>query len=80
MNSKDPWGVVVQLETEFGAVKIGCGKNPDNERRLTKVQGEILKSQSKLIEYLSCIWLTPQMMGCFEGGQVNGEDLLIVFF
>lgn len=63
-----PWGISTQVQTDFGEIKIGTGKNPQNDRRLIKIQGEIVKSQARLSEYLSCIWITPQMDGLFRGG------------
>ncbi|MGB1076861.1 MAG: DNA replication/repair protein RecF [Bdellovibrionales bacterium] len=67
-DTQNPWAVATNLRTSFGDIKIGCGKNPENDRRITKIQGETIKNQTKLSEYLSCIWLTPQMDGLFRGG------------
>ncbi len=66
--SNEMWGVATQVDTEFGEIKIGTGRNPKNDRRLIKIQGEPVKSQTALAEYLSCIWVTPQMDGLFRGG------------
>lgn len=56
-----PWGVSAIVETEFGPIRIGTGRTLGKERRAVHIQGEAVKSQSVLSEYLSCLWLTPQM-------------------
>lgn len=66
-NNKNPdnyWAVSANVETQFGAIKIGCGIDPGKGKRTVRVQGET-SSQSALSEYLSCVWLTPQMDGLF---------------
>ncbi len=63
-----PWAISTCVQTSFGLIKIGTGKNLHNDRRIIKVQGEIVKSQAVLSEYISCIWLTPQMDSLFRGG------------
>jgi len=62
------WAVAANVKTSFGDIKIGSGRNPKTDKRLIKVQGEAVRSQAALAEYLSCIWVTPQMDGLFRGG------------
>lgn len=66
--TENPWVVSSVVETDFGSIKIGTSVNPKNDRRMTKIQGEVIKSQTTLSEYLSCVWLTPQMDSLFRGG------------
>lgn len=71
--SMDPWAISVQLNDEGEGVHIGTGLDPevpDSERRVTKINGEKAKSQSALTEWVSVLWLTPQMDRLFlEGSQ-----------
>lgn len=68
-----PWAVSVHLQDQGEHVQIGTGldpENPESERRLTKINGEKVKSQSVLAEWVSMVWLTPQMDRLFlEGPQ-----------
>ncbi|HPQ50526.1 MAG TPA: AAA family ATPase, partial [Alphaproteobacteria bacterium] len=56
-----PWGVSAQINTSFGSITVGTSKDPVKNKRLVHIQGEPAKSQSLLLEYFSCLWLTPQM-------------------
>lgn len=56
-----PWVVSAKIETYYGPVHIGTGKDPEKNRRTVHIQGEVAKSQTELSEYCSCLWLTPQM-------------------
>jgi DNA replication and repair protein RecF len=71
--STDPWAISVHLKDEEERIQIGTGLDPDSpetERRITKINGEKVKSQSALTEWVSVIWLTPQMDRLFlEGSQ-----------
>lgn len=57
----EPWGIYTELSSTFGPISIGTGLAPDGEKRLVKINGAPAKSQNALAEYISCIWLTPQM-------------------
>ncbi len=66
------WSVASVVDTPVGEVKIGTGLKPSTpdqktERRIVRVNGVDLKAQADLSEYLSCVWLTPQMDGLFLG-------------
>ena len=55
------WSVVSNVKTDFGDIKIATGLDAAKDRRLVKINGELIKKQSILSNYLSCVWLTPQM-------------------
>lgn len=55
------WSVAANVSTIYGDIPIGTGKDPDKERRIVRIKGEAAKAQTALSEYLSCLWLTPQM-------------------
>lgn len=61
------WSVAAQVESPVGPVRIGTGMKPgpQGDRRTARVNGVDLKAQADLSEYLSCVWLTPQMDGLF---------------
>lgn len=56
-----PWGIHAVVEAGFGPVDIHMNPDPVKSKRIIKIQGEQVKSQSILADYLSCLWLTPQM-------------------
>ncbi len=57
----EPWAVAAQVETKHGAVRLGTGLDAQTEKRTIRINGENAKSQSALADYVSCVWLTPQM-------------------
>jgi len=77
--STNPWVISIQLRDEKEKVHIGTGldpESPETERRLTKINGEKVKSQSVLTKWVSVLWLTPQMDRIFlEGSQGRRQFL-----
>jgi DNA replication and repair protein RecF len=59
--SNPPWAISAYLKTQFGDIRVGTGRDPQKEKRIVHIQGEIAKSQTQLADYFSCLWLTPQM-------------------
>lgn len=57
------WAITSDIESPVGLVRIGTGMKLVNhtERRIARVNGVDLKTQADLSDYLSCVWLTPQM-------------------
>lgn len=75
------WGVAATIYRSDGAAEIGTGPDPDatdqgRERRLVKINGAFAPGQSTLAEYLSVIWLTPQMDRLFTDGAGARRRLL----
>jgi DNA replication and repair protein RecF len=66
--AQQPWAVAAKVESPFGPANLGTGADPHVERRLVRVNGEAAKGQAALAEYLSCVWLTPQMDRIFLDG------------
>lgn len=56
-----PWGISAQIASRYGDITLATMKDPEKNRRAVHVQGEPAKSQNILADYLSCLWLTPQM-------------------
>ncbi len=65
-DTDSPWAVAATLTNYYGdEVKLGTGIDPNSrlgaEKRSVRINGANVKSQARLGDYLSCIWLTPQM-------------------
>ncbi|MBU6234658.1 MAG: DNA replication/repair protein RecF [Alphaproteobacteria bacterium] len=62
------WSVAAVVESPVGEVRIGTGMRESTngtDRRVVRVNGVDLKAQADVSEYISCVWLTPQMDGLF---------------
>jgi DNA replication and repair protein RecF len=62
------WAVAATVETTIGPVDIGTGLEPDNTRRIVRVNGATTQEQNALADYVSVVWLTPQMDRLFLDG------------
>jgi DNA replication and repair protein RecF len=56
-----PWALSAGLLSHYGVVQIGSAQNEAHDKRRIHVNGQAIKSQAELGEWLSCLWLTPQM-------------------
>lgn len=77
--SLDPWAISVSLKEEGEGIHVGTGldpENPDSERRIVRINGEKAKSQSTLAEWVSIVWLTPQMDRLFLDGPQGRRQFL----
>jgi DNA replication and repair protein RecF len=56
------WGVAVQLGTPTGDIEIGTGSDGSGEdRRTVQINGQPVRGQAVLADYVSMVWLTPDM-------------------
>lgn len=81
--SRNGWAVSATAETFYGSVKIGTGRDVETDKRVVRINGEPAKSQAALAEYLSVVWLTPQMDGLFidsAGARRRFLDRLVFAF
>lgn len=62
------WAVSAVAETSYGPARIGVGRDALSDKRVVRINGQAAKSQALLGEYLSCVWLTPQMDRLFIDG------------
>ncbi|PIR32217.1 MAG: DNA replication/repair protein RecF [Alphaproteobacteria bacterium CG11_big_fil_rev_8_21_14_0_20_44_7] len=60
-HGQNEWSVV----GEVGGYKIATGLEIGRERRTVKIDSEKQSGANMLAEYVSCIWLTPQMDNIF---------------
>ncbi|MEO5338372.1 MAG: DNA replication/repair protein RecF [Magnetospirillum sp. WYHS-4] len=68
------WAVAASLATSDGPLEVGTGQTGD--KRTVRINGETVRNQSTLAEYLSVHWLTPQMDRLFlEGPQARRRFL-----
>jgi len=65
IDSAAPWSIAAKVETQYGETRIGTGRDPIKDTRLVRINGAAARGQGALSEYLSCVWLTPQMDGLF---------------
>ena len=74
IESQSQWAVSVKVESNGFQTTIGTGcataiADGKTVKRLVKINGDIVKSQISLNDYLAVSWLTPQMDRLFvEGG------------
>ncbi len=65
-----PWAVAATVETPAGEVAIGTGRDDAGEdKRLVKIDGKPVRGHTELAQYVSMVWLTPQMDQLFTEGQ-----------
>ena len=62
------WAVSTEINGDGVANNIGVGLNPETQRKIIKVNGVQAKNQNALVDYVSCLWLTPQMDRLFIEG------------
>ena len=56
-----PWAIAASMQSKYEEVRLGTGLNAQNEKRIVRINGQNAKNQNALAQYLSCVWLTPQM-------------------
>jgi DNA replication and repair protein RecF len=62
-----PWSVSALIESRYGPVRIGTGRDNGDDKRLVRINGETAKGgQTAMTEYVSVLWLTPQMDRLFQ--------------
>jgi DNA replication and repair protein RecF len=81
------WAVAARVETLFGPVDIGTGRDVTSEgpseRRLVRIDGHPVRGQIALAEHVALTWLTPQMDRLFiegSGGRRRFLDRLVFGF
>jgi DNA replication and repair protein RecF len=60
--SARPWAISAKVESrDYGETRLGTGSDVSGEKRIVRINGETQRGQNALSEYMSCLWLTPQM-------------------
>lgn len=66
---EDMWAVAADVETASGIhCRIGTGLARDDKRRTVRIDGQEAATQSDLSNFVSAVWLTPQMDRLFLDG------------
>lgn len=66
------WAVAATVCGRDGDTKIGTGRDPEalddsaSDKRITKIDGRVVKGQAELARHFSLVWLTPQMEQLFQ--------------
>lgn len=61
-----PWRVTGVVDGYDGPVELGTAHDPGSERRSVTADGQALRSQTALGEFVSLIWLTPSLDRLFS--------------
>ncbi len=83
IGSEKGWSIASHIENGGAVSQIGTGFDRMANKRAVKINGVAAKSQMALADYLSCVWLTPQMDRLFidsAGGRRRFFDKLIFTF
>jgi DNA replication and repair protein RecF len=72
------WSISAMVNQGYEEIRIGTGRDgaSDSNKRIVKIDGEILKSQAELANMFSVMWLTPQMDGIFIGSSSDRRKFL----
>ncbi len=70
------WAVAATVSAPGGPVEIGTGRDPSSTRRAVRVNGATAAGQSALAEFVSIVWLTPQMDRLFLEGAASRRRFL----
>lgn len=60
-SSEEGWAVAAELAAPFGPLRIGTGWDPRADRMVARLEGRAARSRASAAEFLSVVWLTPQM-------------------
>ena len=66
-DSTTPWAVAARAMSAGQEVRLGTGRDVASDKRIVRINGETVSAKAVLGDYLSCVWLTPQMDGLFTG-------------
>lgn len=74
-----PWAVAAELQTAYGPLHIGTGRDPvepDNERRIVHIDGKAMRGQTAMAEHVAMAWITPDMDRILAEGASARRKLL----
>lgn len=62
-----PWAISAQIKCGSEEIQIGTGRDGASSanKRIVKIDGDIIRGQAELAQSFSLMWLTPQMDGLF---------------
>lgn len=72
-----PWSVSALIESHYGPVRIGTGRDQGEDKRIVRINGEPARGgQSAMTDYVSVLWLTPQMDRLFQDASAARRKFL----
>lgn len=81
--ARDGWAVSAAVDVQGAQNQIGTAWDTTGGKRTVRINGAAAKSQIALSDYVSCLWLTPQMDRIFldsAGGRRKFFDKLVFTF
>lgn len=67
-NGAGTWAIWSRIQDGDVINQIGTGLRGQNEKRVIRINGENVRTQAALADYMACLWLTPQMDRLFLDG------------
>jgi DNA replication and repair protein RecF len=61
----EPWAIAGTVADNGRTVRLGTGFDQRSDKRVVRIEGQTVRGQVELADYLACVWLTPQMDGLF---------------
>jgi DNA replication and repair protein RecF len=77
-NGRKNWSLSAVIHQGYEEIRIGTGReaNAESNKRIIKVDGDVVKNQAELAAMFSVMWLTPQMDGIFLGSSSDRRKFL----
>ncbi|MBM86021.1 MAG: DNA replication/repair protein RecF [Rhodospirillaceae bacterium] len=79
--SAGAWGVSATVDGALSSTTLGTGRDPSmagsgGEKRIIRIDGAAVRSQSELLDHIAVSWLTPQMGRLFVDGATQRRRFL----
>jgi DNA replication and repair protein RecF len=74
--ARSNWSISAIINHGYEETRIGTGRDNSDNKRIIKIDGEVLKNQAELASMFSVMWLTPQMDGLFIGSSSDRRKFL----
>lgn len=73
-----PWAIAAQVSTPGGVLAIGTGRDvtAESDKRMVKIDGEVVRGHTALAAHISLCVLTPQMDQTFNDGHSSRRQYL----
>lgn len=72
-----PWSLSALINKGTEELLVGTGRlSLADSKRITKIDGDVVKNQSELTSIFSVMWLTPHMDGLFMGSSADRRKFL----
>ncbi|MCL2469631.1 MAG: DNA replication/repair protein RecF [Alphaproteobacteria bacterium] len=75
-NNNAPWAVRADFKTVLGVTHIATGCDQQDQSRVLLIDGQSVKSQQALLDYVAMAWITPQMDRILVEGPAARRRLL----